>query len=141
MEAQCIAEHDGIDRSHWRAVMIRILIADDHPIMRKGLKQLFSETDDMAVTGEASDGGQVLEMVSKGNYDLLLLDISMPVKNGFEVLKELRSSHQHIPVVMLSTHPEEQYASRALKVGASAYITKERASEELVSAVRKICLK
>jgi two-component system, NarL family, invasion response regulator UvrY len=121
--------------------MIQILIADDHPIMRKGLKQLFSETDDMAVTGEASDGGQVLEMILKNNYDLLVLDISMPVKNGFEVLKQLTSGHQHIPVVMLSMHPEEQYASRALKMGASAYITKERASEELVSAVRKICLK
>ena len=121
--------------------MIRILVADDHPIMRTGLKQLFNETDDMAVTGEASDGGQVLEMISKGNYDLLVLDISMPVKNGFEVLKELRAGHQHIPVVILSIHPREQYASRALKAGASAYITKERASEELVSAVREICLK
>jgi two-component system, NarL family, invasion response regulator UvrY len=121
--------------------MIQILIADDHPIVRKGLKQLFSEVDGMAVTGEASDGGQVLEMISKGNYDLLVLDISMPVKNGLEVLKELRSGHLHIPVVMLSTHPEEQYASRALKVGASAYITKERASEDLVSAVRELCLK
>jgi two-component system, NarL family, invasion response regulator UvrY len=122
--------------------MIRILIADDHPIMRKGLKQLFSETDDMAVTGEASDGVQALEMLSKGSYDLALLDISMPVKNGFEVLKELRCSHQYIPVIILSMHPEEQYVSRALKAGASAsYITKERASEDLVSAVREICLK
>jgi len=68
--------------------MIRILIADDHPIMRKGLKQLFSETNDMMVTGEVSDGAQVLEMISKGNYDLLVLDISMPGKNGFEVMKE-----------------------------------------------------
>jgi two-component system, NarL family, invasion response regulator UvrY len=120
--------------------MIRILIADDHPIMRKGLKQLFSETDDMAVTGEASDGVQALEMLSKGSYDLALLDISMPGKNGFEVLKELRSSHHEIPVIILSMHPEEQYASRALRAGASAYITKERASEELLSAVRKIYL-
>ena len=121
--------------------MKRILIADDHPIIRKELKQLFSETDDMMVTGEASDGGQVLDMVSKGGYDLVLLDISMPVKNGFEVLKGLRSGHPHIPVIILSMHPQEQYASRALKAGASAYITKERASEELVSAVREICLK
>jgi len=121
--------------------MIQILVADDHPIMRKGLKQLFNETDDMVVTGEASDGGQVLEMISKGGYDLLLLDISMPVKNGFEVLKELRACHHQIPVVILSMHPQEQYASRALKAEASAYITKERASEELVSAVREICLK
>ena len=118
--------------------MIRILIADDHPIMRKGLKQLFSETDDMAVTGEASDGAQVLEMMSKDSYDLVLLDISMPVKNGFEVLKELRSSNQHIPVIILSMHPQGQYASRALSAGASAYISKERASEELVTAIRRI---
>jgi len=121
--------------------MIRILVADDHPIMRKGLKQLFSETDDMAVTGEASDGAQVLEMMSKDSYDLVLLDISMPRKNGLEVLKELRSSHPHIPVIILSMHPEGQYASRALRAGASAYITKERASEDLVSAVRKVYLK
>jgi two-component system invasion response regulator UvrY len=141
MEAQCIAEHDGMDRSHGRAVMIRILIADDHSIMRKGLKQLFSETNDMMVTGEVSDGAQVLEMISKGSYDLALLDISMPVKNGFEVLKELRCSHQHIPVIILSMHPQGQYASMALKAGALAYITKERASEDLVSAVREICLK
>jgi two-component system invasion response regulator UvrY len=119
--------------------MIRILVADDHPIMRKGLKQLFNETDDMEVTGEAGDGKQVIEMISKGSYDLLLLDISMPGKNGFEVLKELRCSHQHIPVIVLSMHPQDQYPSRALKAGASAYITKERASEELLSAVRRIC--
>ena len=118
--------------------MKRILVADDHPIMRKGLKQLFSETDDMAVTGEASDGTQVLEMISRDTYDLVLLDISMPGKNGLEVLKELRANYEHIPVVMLSMHPEEQYASRALRAGASAYITKERASEELVSAVRRL---
>jgi len=121
--------------------MIRILIADDHPIMRKGLKQLFSETDDMAVTGEASDGVQALEMLSKGSYDLALLDISMPGKNGFEVLKELRACHHQIPVVILSMHPQEQYAPRALKAGASAYITKDRASEELATAIREICLK
>jgi two-component system, NarL family, invasion response regulator UvrY len=119
--------------------MIRILVADDHPIMRKGLRQLFSETDDMAVTGEACDGAQALEMLSKDIYDLVLLDISMPGKNGFEVLKELRCSHQHIPVIVLSMHPQDQYPSRALKAGASAYITKERASEELLSAVRRIC--
>jgi len=119
--------------------MIRILVADDHPIMRKGLKQLFNETDDMEVTGEAGDGKQVIEMISKGSYDLLLLDISMPGKNGFEVLKELRCSHQHIPVIVLSMHPQDKYPSRALKTGASAYITKERASEELLSAVRRIC--
>ncbi len=118
--------------------MIRILVADDHPIMRKGLKQLFGETDDLSVTGEASDGAQVLEMVSRDSYDLVLLDISMPGKNGLEVLKELRSSDPHIPVVILSMHPQEQYAARALRAGASAYVTKERASEDLVSAVRKI---
>jgi two-component system invasion response regulator UvrY len=123
-------------------MMIQILVADDHPIMRKGLKQLFNETDDMVVTGEASDGGQVLEMISKGGYDLLLLlDISMPVKNGFEVLKELRACHHQIPVVILSMHPQEQYALRALKAGASAYMTKDRASEELATAIREICLK
>ena len=80
--------------------MIRILVADDHPIIRKGLKQLFSETDSMAVTGEASNGAQVLETMSKDSYDLVLLDISMPGKNGLEVLKELRTNYKHIPVVI-----------------------------------------
>ncbi len=118
--------------------MIRILVADDHPIMRKGLKQLFSETKDIVVTGEAGDGEQALDMISRDSYDLVLLDISMPVKNGLEVLKELRSNHLPIPVVILSAYPKEQYASRALRAGASAYITKERASEELVSVIRRI---
>ncbi len=118
--------------------MIRILIADDHPIMRKGLKQLFGETADMIVTGEAQDGVQVLDMVANNGYDLVLLDISMPGKTGLDVLKELKSHYPSLPVIILSMHPEEQYAARALKAGASAYITKESASEMLVSAIREI---
>lgn len=118
--------------------MIRILIADDHPIMRKGLEQLFGETDDMRVTGEAHDGLQVLDMLAKGSYELVLLDISMPGKNGLDVLKELQCHYPSLPVIILSMHPEEQYSARALKAGASAYITKESASETLVSAIREI---
>ena len=96
--------------------MIRILIADDHPIMRKGLKQLFSETDDMAVAGEASDGAQVLGMMSKDSYDLVLLDISMPGKDGLEALKELRTNYKHIPVVILSMHPHQDRRSQGYPI-------------------------
>ncbi len=118
--------------------MIKILIADDHPIVRKGLKQIFHETKDMVVTGEACDGLQALDMAQKEHYDVVVLDITMPGKNGLQVLKELRTKQPDLPVIILSMHPEEQYASRAIKAGASRYMTKESVSEELVIAIRKI---
>jgi two-component system invasion response regulator UvrY len=117
---------------------IEILIADDHPIVREGFKQVISETDDMIVAGEASNGQEVLALVRKREYDLILLDISMPGRSGLEVLKELKTEYQKIPVLILSIYPEEQYAVRAFRAGASGYLTKASAPNELISAIRKI---
>ena len=118
--------------------MIRILIGDDHAIVREGLKQILAETSDMAVAGEAANGQEVLEQVSKNDWDLLLLDIAMPGRAGMDILKQLRSERPELPVLMLSMYPEEQYAVRALKAGASGYLTKESAPEELIAAIRKV---
>ncbi|MBW2650240.1 MAG: response regulator transcription factor [Deltaproteobacteria bacterium] len=117
---------------------INILIADDHPIVREGLKQIISETDDMMVADEAGNGREVLDLVRKKEYDLLLLDISMPGRSGLEILKELKSEYPKLPVLILSIYPEEQYAVRAFRAGASGYLTKASAPNELISAIRKI---
>ncbi|MBN2282386.1 MAG: response regulator transcription factor [Deltaproteobacteria bacterium] len=117
---------------------IEILIADDHPIVREGFKQVISETDDMIVADEASNGQEVMALVNKRDYDLILLDISMPGRSGLEVLKDLKSEHQKLPVLILSIYPEEQYAVRAFRAGASGYLTKASAPNELISAIRKI---
>ena len=118
--------------------MIKILIADDHTIVRRGLKQIISETHDMMIADEAGSGEELLEKVSDDRYDVVLLDISLPGKNGLEVMKQLRRNKSKLPVLMLSIYPEEQYAMRALKAGASGYLTKESAPEELVTAIRKV---
>ena len=118
--------------------MIRVLIADDHAIVREGLKQIVAEVPDMAVAGEAADGDEVLERVAEQDYDVVLLDISMPGKSALDVLKELRRGKPEMPVLILSIHPEEQYAVRFLKAGAAGYIQKEAAPDELVTAVRKV---
>jgi DNA-binding NarL/FixJ family response regulator len=118
--------------------MIKILIADDHPIVRQGFKQVLSDTPDLVVADEAGNGQEVLSLVSKKDYDVILLDISMPGKNGLEVLKELKVVSPKTPVLILSIYPEEQYAIRALKAGASGYLTKASAPEELISAIRKV---
>ncbi|HPQ45406.1 MAG TPA: response regulator transcription factor [Syntrophales bacterium] len=117
---------------------IQILIADDHPIIRAGLKQIISETNDMTIADEAGNGQEVLNLVRKKKYDLLLLDISMPGRNGLEILKELKSEYPKLPVLILSIYPEEQYAVRAFRAGASGYLTKESAANELISAIYKI---
>ena len=118
--------------------MIRVLIADDHAIVREGLKQIVAEVPDMAVAGEAADGDEVLERVAEQDYDVVLLDISMPGKSALDVLKELRRGKPEMPVLILSIHPEEQYAVRFLRAGAAGYIQKEAAPDELVTAVRKV---
>jgi len=117
--------------------MLKILIADDHPVFRRGLKQIIAETTDIVVAGEAADGLEVLNRVKTGDFDLVLLDISMPGKTGIDVLAQLKYEKPELPVLMLSMHPEEQYAVRALKAGASGYLTKESAPDELISAIRK----
>lgn len=118
--------------------MIRILVADDHPIVRQGLKQIIADSPDMVVAGEASDGQEVLEQVRKNDYDVVLLDLSMPVINGMDTLKQLKSQKPQLVILVLSIHPEEQYAVRVLKAGASGYVTKDSAAEELVAAIRAV---
>jgi DNA-binding NarL/FixJ family response regulator len=118
--------------------MIRVLIADDHAIVREGLKQIVADTPDIIVAGEAKDGHEALDMISKNNYDVVLLDISMPGISGLDVLKQLRSQKPQLRILMLSIYPEEQYAVRTLKAGASGYLTKESAPDELVAAIRKV---
>ncbi len=117
--------------------MIKILIADDHPVVRKGLKEIIEVTPDMMVGDEASNGQEALEKVRKNDFDVVLLDISMPGRSGLEILKELKSEKPELSVLILSMHPEEQYAVRVLKAGASGYLTKESAPDELIAAIRK----
>lgn len=117
---------------------INILIADDHPIVREGFKQVLSETTDMVVAGEASNGQEVLNLIRKNKYDVVLLDISMPGRSGLEILKELRSEHPKLPILIVSIYPEEQYAVRAFRAGASGYLTKASAPHELIEAIRKV---
>lgn len=118
--------------------MIKVLIADDHPIVRQGLRQILSETGDMEVTGEAANGQETLDQVRAGGWDVLVLDITMPDRSGFDILKELKHEQPHLPVLVLSIHAEEQLAVRVLKAGASGYLTKENAPDELVKAIRKV---
>jgi DNA-binding NarL/FixJ family response regulator len=118
--------------------MLRVLIADDHPLFRWGLKQIIAETSDLVLADEAADGREALLKARTGDYDLVLLDISMPFMNGLDVLSQLKSDRPTLPVLMLSMHPEEQYAVRAVRAGASGYLTKESAPEELVAAIRKV---
>ena len=118
--------------------MLKILIADDHPILRQGIKQIIEEAPDMEVTGEASNGAEVLTKVYNNSFDIIVLDITMPGRSGLEALKQLKKEKPKTPVIILSMHPEEQYAVRALKAGASGYLTKASAPEELVTAIRKV---
>ena len=118
--------------------MIRALIADDHAVVRQGLRQILQETSDMQVTGEAATGPEALERARGDSYDVVVLDITMPGRSGFEVLKELRVERPELPVLVLSMHAEEQFAVRLLKAGAAGYLNKETAPEELVKAIRKV---
>ena len=116
--------------------MIRILIADDHAIVRAGLKQFIADQLDMEVTGEAATGAETIALVRSQDFDVVLLDISMPDKNGIDTLKTLKQIRPELPVLILSAHAEEQYAVNLLRAGASGYINKETASTQLVGAVR-----
>jgi two-component system invasion response regulator UvrY len=118
--------------------MLKILIADDHAIVRQGLKQIVTETRDMTVAGEADNGQELLNKIKEDDYDVVVLDITMPGRDGLDVLRQLRTERPRLPVLMLSIHPEEQYALRALRAGASGYLTKESAPDELVGAIRKV---
>jgi two-component system, NarL family, invasion response regulator UvrY len=118
--------------------MIRVFIADDHSLMREGLKLILSETEDVHVTGEAANGEEVLDKLKHNNFDVIVLDINMPRKTGFEVLEELRTIGNKIPVLILSTYSAEDYRDLATQKGASGYITKEQAPEKLIDAIRQI---
>lgn len=120
--------------------MIKLLIADDHPIVREGLKQIIRNAPDIIISGEANDGIEVLSKIKKENYDVILLDISMPRKNGIEILNEIRKEKMKYRILILSIHPEEQYAMRALKAGAYGYLTKDSVPNELISAIRKVSM-
>jgi two-component system invasion response regulator UvrY len=118
--------------------MIRVLIADDHAIVREGLKQILAETPDLVVAGEARDGVEALKKVREHRYEVIVLDITMPGRSGLDVLKDLKVEKPEVPVIVLSVHPEEQYAVRVLRAGAAGYLTKLRAPEELVAAIRQV---
>jgi DNA-binding NarL/FixJ family response regulator len=118
--------------------MIRVLIADDHPIVRQGLRQILADTAEMVVAGEAVNGQTTLDQVRAGGWDVLVLDITMPDRGGFDILKEVKYEQPQLPVLMLSIHAEAQYAVRVLKAGAAGYLTKENAPEELVKAIRHV---
>lgn len=118
--------------------MLKILIADDHIIVRKGLKQILQETSDIVVSGEASNDHEVFDKVMKEKYDVVLLDISMPGRSGLDILQELHNENPDLPVLVLSMHPEERYAIRVLKAGASGYLTKNCPPDELITAIRKV---
>ncbi len=118
--------------------MIKILVADDHAIVREGLKRILGSATDMAVSGEASTGQEVLEKATKDDFDVLVLDISMPGRNGLDILRELKVMKPKLHVLMLSVFPEEQYAVRVIRAGASGYMTKDSAPDELITAIRRI---
>ena len=118
--------------------MIKILVVDDHALIRKGLKQLLDDCPGMKVTGEAETGMQAIDMARKGRYDVVLLDIALPDKHGIDVLKQLKSEQPDIKIIVLSMHPEDQYGVRVLKAGAVGYINKQSAPEKLVGAIRHV---
>lgn len=120
--------------------MLRILIADDHPIVRQGLRQIITETSDMVVADEASNGWEALSKVRASYYDVVLLDISMPGLHGLDIIRQLKNERPGLPVLILSIHPEEQYAVRAFRAGASGYLTKESAPDELLAAIQKVSI-
>jgi two-component system invasion response regulator UvrY len=119
--------------------MIRVLIADDHPTIRQGLRRILEAEADIKGADEARNTQEALDLTSKKKYDVLLLDIDMPGRSGLDALKELRVHQPKLPVLVLSSHSEQQYAAQVLKAGAAGYLMKETAPEELVKAVRRAC--
>ena len=118
--------------------MIRVLLADDHTILREGLKQILAECGDMAVGGEADNGHDALKKVRTEDWGVVVLDMSMPGRSGLELIKLIRDEKPGLPVLILSMHKEDQYAVRTLRAGASGYLSKDSASAQLVSAIRKV---
>ena len=117
---------------------IKILIADDHAIVRRGLKEILEDTPDIVAAGEASNGREVLEKLQAESWDVLVLDITMPGRSGLDILKDIKQIKPQLPVLILSMHAEEQFATRMIKAGAAGYLNKESAPDELVKAIRKV---
>jgi two-component system invasion response regulator UvrY len=118
--------------------VIKVLIADDHAIVREGLKQILADTKDIVVAGDSESGIDAIKLARKANCDVLLLDISMPDRNGIEILKQAKKEFPDLAVIMLSMHREDQYAIRSLKAGAAGYLNKQSAPAELVNAIRQV---
>lgn len=117
---------------------MKILIADDHPVVRRGLRQLIEEHEDLSVVGEAGDAEGLLALLAQQDPDVVILDLTMPGRHGLDVLKDIRHERPRLPVLILSMHPEEHFAVRVLRAGAAGYLTKSAAPEELVGAIRKV---
>lgn len=117
--------------------MIRIAIADDHAIVRKGLRQIISDTNDLSVTGEAGSAAELLTLLRSHSFDVLVLDLTLGIRSGFDLLEQIRSEFPRLPVVILSMHSEAFFATRALRAGALAYVQKEGAPDELLTAIRR----
>ena len=118
--------------------MIKVCVVDDHAVVREGLKRIIAENPGMAVTSEAGDGAEAIRVIQSEPCDVVLLDITMPNKNGLDVLKQIHAETPRLPVLVLSMHAEDQYAVRVLRAGASGYLTKESAPAKLVQAIRKV---
>lgn len=118
--------------------MIKLLVVDDHALVRRGLKQVFDETPDIRVVEEASNSSEALQLLSQRPFDALILDISLPGRSGLELLKQVHEQYPTLPILVLSVHPENQYALRVIKAGASGYLTKDSLPDELINAIRKI---
>ncbi|MFT3953953.1 MAG: response regulator transcription factor [Piscinibacter sp.] len=118
--------------------MIRVLVCDDHQIVRQGIKQILADAADLALAGEAANGPEAIARVREGGVDVVLLDIAMPQRDGLDVLKQLRAEFPKLPVLMLSTYPDRQYAVRSLKLGAAGYLNKSADSEQMGEAIRRV---
>lgn len=118
--------------------MIRILIADDHAVVRQGLRHVLSSSPDIVIAGEAADGFEVLEKIRKETFDLVCLDLSMPNLSGIDLIKRIKLDRSTLPILVLSMHNEAQFAARALKAGAAGYLTKDSDPETLIGAIRKV---
>lgn len=118
--------------------MIRVLLADDHAIVRAGLKEILADTGDMTVAGEATNGQEVMAQIRAQDFDVAVLDLSMPGRSGIELIKQVKDEKPRLRILVLTMHSEEQYAVRALKAGASGFLTKETAADQLVAAIRRI---
>jgi len=119
--------------------MIQVIIADDHPVMRHGIKRILEEEADMQVVGEAANGQELLQRIEQSSCDCVLLDIGMPGRDGLDALSYIRRNYPKLPVLILSVYPEDQFGPRVLKSGAAGYMNKESACDQLVKAIRKVC--